>query len=917
MSPRTARRSRAPRAYATQEIDEDRQARAWRAMQEFQKLVPTFTSFARALTGNSAITVRAHPTQSATDGRVIHIAPPIALGDRMPHERMLCEKRDPNTKMKLCKSCATRELLMRRTYHEISHIIFNSLERPQKYLRHRIIQMINEWHPGDACDHQMTLLPQARNATTYLELAQSFSGYLLAILRSYEDARVDSKMYRVRPGLKASTEASLTHVFTQGVQQPDETIFWRDAMLEGQVTIGLLLLGLGIEPQEDWLSTEALIHLGDPELRRISERVLFANSAANAFEVAIDAFLHLQTAGILVIPKCKAIPPMPQPEPEENSRDADSEDGGSGSGNEEGSESDDETDSGDPDDSHGDESGEDGSGQSDSGTAKTESGPGADEPEGDESFENEDSTGSGDDQEDGDSASDADKAGASSDNQDEMSDRQEQGDDDLGNDDYSDDSPEKSTAKPGDTESSDDPGDLGSESSDPNEDDGSGNSDSADSESESDNDTAGGGGAAEGLDPSSDNGSDSLDGDSESKAVTGMEDGPVEHGTDSIGSDEDASESTEEGSAPPSEELKGEEVWEEENPETEVIAGKLLELLEAFHGHGDDERVDAELLGNELPSSWDKEADDIAIGMAVRQGPIFDTFSGTVSGLEVITYPDAPMHWGIVDPLDSRSKLHDPDDFAVEERIIGRTLRNARVIFSENKRAKHQRGLKSGRVNPAVLGRRAPVEDARLFQKKTRPGKRDYEVLIGVDVSGSTRNNSRLIRIKRAVFAQAELLNRLGIKFSIYAHTGGWDRNSPWSYAYGSRNQNYTVWLLKVKGIGEEWGLKTKTRLANLNPLIENLDGHTIEFYRKQLQGSRATDKILLYYTDGAMPAANHDEELDILQRELGELDRRGIIKLAVGINTDSPSRHGFDTVQVDSDDDLAKVVDQLGRYLS
>jgi nitric oxide reductase activation protein len=152
------------------------------------------------------------------------------------------------------------------------------------------------------------------------------------------------------------------------------------------------------------------------------------------------------------------------------------------------------------------------------------------------------------------------------------------------------------------------------------------------------------------------------------------------------------------------------------------------------------------------------------------------------------------------------------------------------------------------------------------------------------------------------------------VKFSIYAHTGGWDRKSPWSWS--NRNNGYQVWILKIKGPNEAWGRQPRTRLAHLRPLIENLDGHTIEFYRKQLEKSQATDRILLYYTDGEMPAANKYEELDILQRELGELDRRGIIKLAVGINTDSPSRYGFDTVQVDCDEDLVKVVTQLRRYL-
>ena len=65
------------------------------------------------------------------------------------------------------------------------------------------------------------------------------------------------------------------------------------------------------------------------------------------------------------------------------------------------------------------------------------------------------------------------------------------------------------------------------------------------------------------------------------------------------------------------------------------------------------------------------------------------------------------------------------------------------------------------------------------------------------------------------------------------------------------------------------------------------------------------------------MPAANYEEELVILQEELRKYDRAKIARLAVGINTSSPESYGFDTVRVDSDDDLIKVVDQLERYLT
>ena len=78
----------------------------------------------------------------------------------------------------------------------------------------------------------------------------------------------------------------------------------------------------------------------------------------------------------------------------------------------------------------------------------------------------------------------------------------------------------------------------------------------------------------------------------------------------------------------------------------------------------------------------------------------------------------------------------------------------------------------------------------------------------------------------------------------------------------------------------------------------------------------QATDKIILYCTDGKMPAENHDEELEILQREIKICKQKGYTLLGVGIRTDSPVRHGLDTVQVDEHSDVVKVVRHLEKRL-
>lgn len=252
------------------------------------------------------------------------------------------------------------------------------------------------------------------------------------------------------------------------------------------------------------------------------------------------------------------------------------------------------------------------------------------------------------------------------------------------------------------------------------------------------------------------------------------------------------------------------------------------------------------------------------------------------------------------------------------ESLIGKAVRDARIVFSENQQSKSNRNLKSGRVNASVLGRRAPVDDPRLFLKRTKPGKRSYEFIMSLDCSGSTAMCERNPRIKRIAFAQAEVLNRLGIPFQIWGHTGGYqhylvDSASKTPETVEELNDlEFELWMFAIKGVNEPWNDETKTRLANMPPYAENLDGHTIEFLRKQAMKSRATTRIIQYFTDGQMPAANGVEEEFVLRGELEKCRRANIRTLAVGINTTSPTAYGFDTVEVEGDEDIIKVVNHL-----
>lgn len=254
---------------------------------------------------------------------------------------------------------------------------------------------------------------------------------------------------------------------------------------------------------------------------------------------------------------------------------------------------------------------------------------------------------------------------------------------------------------------------------------------------------------------------------------------------------------------------------------------------------------------------------------------------------------------------------HAPDTLEkVPESILSKAVLRARVAFGINHRAEHHRNQKSGRIASAALGKRAAIGDPRLFAKKVQPDKRNYAVVIGYDISMSTLGRrSRLIN--ESVQALAEVCNRVGIDFSIYAHSteepNGWD----WS------ENSMHVSITTVKDWKDKWNKETKAVMSSIGPVSGNLDGHSMQFYRKQLDAVQATDKILIYFTDGAMPASNYDEELEVLQEEIEVCKKRGYTLLGVGIDTNSPEEHGLETVEVDGAGDIHKVVDKLQKKIA
>jgi nitric oxide reductase activation protein len=278
-----------------------------------------------------------------------------------------------------------------------------------------------------------------------------------------------------------------------------------------------------------------------------------------------------------------------------------------------------------------------------------------------------------------------------------------------------------------------------------------------------------------------------------------------------------------------------------------------------------------------------------------------------VAGVETITFPCPEIDWVEVEG-------ESYTDYSPSEMHIGAAVLHARRVFQENRLAKLDRNQRSGKVNTRVLARRAPVGDDRLFGKKTRPKRRDHLVIISGDCSGSTQSFGRSEKIRRMMMAQGDILHRVGVPFIMLGHSAARAQIKNFS---GYSSGDYWTYALMIKDLAEGWGPTTKNRLAALGPIAENLDGHTLEYCRKLADKSNATDVVIIYYTDGEMPAANATEEREVLVREVKTCKRKGYHLLGVGINTDSPKRYGMNTVRVESDADIKLVVEQLEKELT
>ena len=233
------------------------------------------------------------------------------------------------------------------------------------------------------------------------------------------------------------------------------------------------------------------------------------------------------------------------------------------------------------------------------------------------------------------------------------------------------------------------------------------------------------------------------------------------------------------------------------------------------------------------------------------------------------------------------------------EAIMARPLSHLRVVFAENKRTGMRRDLRRGPTLDKRHLHRAGADDYRIFGKRDIPKTRDWSVVVGVDFSSSNNSNGALRPVKEVSATIAELLHRLGIPFQFEGHTGT------------NRYLTHTI----VKDFDTPWNKDSLARLNEISGMGGNMDGHSMERYRKLAEARRTTDKLILYFTDGEMHG--YGEEREILEKNIDLCRKLGIHLLAVSYQNDSPTQLGLETIRFDSGQDIASIVSGLDAYLS
>jgi hypothetical protein len=979
--------------------NEEQLDRMRKAVKAFRKMQPTLSAYAKALTGNSKVRVVLSSASAMTDGTNIFFRPPLALGDTLVHDKRNCDKRDPETYVQLCHACAVREEVYVNIFHEIGHIAFDSFGSVSDHSKEvALMQAASEM--GDKYAEALAASFKKNAPTGYMALSNFINPYFNGLFNAIEDARVDAKMFKARPGIRVMLQASTLLIFKEGTDPyskgSESNQNWMDAPLNAQAAIACIMRLDRYRGWEPYLNPDVVRHTGMPNVQAVLDQLAVAETVEDTFRLALPLMEALREYGYFKKPE--EIPPPPPPPssaPSSSSDESDDDEGGDDSSEGEGagsgdpgspSESQQEQGSGDdvPDASDSERPADNGSDDSDDASSGGEPEDGGSssgsQNDDDESAGGEGSSSDGEANDEGssevggdDSESGADSdPGADSPDADGSggSDQQEEtegseGDGDSGLPSHEGAGPDAGEpgssggdgGEPGDDADSEGDSSSGGVGSDQDESDPGETGDHSGSDGPGAGDSSGGTSESESGEQAGDDDTDSSDGSDSADEAGGEPDGDD---SSEGGSDEDAGASDEDSAD--SSGLPSDDRSDEGGPDDgasdsgdvpdvpgmeEEVPGDVRDSSDGSDDRGSDSPTETQPPPPDHKHGTDGrpcecghcrtygQPDDLKelvhslheqVAKLEQADEEVDPFGGADTDRDFTVFIDQSEHMDTPSTHIEKVMIHTrgnpnsthffnkhPDENVMPESVVGGALLHARKTFADNMRAAQETNLRRGRIRTSTLGRRAWQGDPRLFQRSRQPGRKDYSVLIGIDLSSSSRGSAHEM-IRKAALAQAEICHRLGLRFAVYGHSG--NRYTE-RQGYAKPDLTYEALdIIVIKEFDAPWNDEAKSRMMSVRAHGANLDGHTLEYYRKRLDEEATTDRILMYYTDGYMPWANKEEELEVLTREIKTCQRKGYTLMGVEVGTSAHCPPELDTVGLVDESDVKAVVKHLAKRL-
>jgi len=839
---------------STTTIDRELEAKIIKADIKFRDRLSRFvTPFAQVLTGRRNVQVLPHPSMSFTDNKTIHLRIPLELGEDTEHEKEYCDKRDSETLEMLCPACWVLDDIDAVTFHEVGHMAHDSF---------------SPITDGTKAEAYEKLLREKIVAPTPELLAKASAKLHRAVNGSQTAMELAGMVDCWLPRVVNIVEDIFVDARTVAARPGTEAPMYahkRRALTKGWIDTKTGKQIVWAEQEVNARATMVVYALGmkldfivpslGEEVQELGADPDLASLLAEipGCSTAEDRFLLGMRVLELLRKHNFCI------------------DSGSilvlpppPPGRPCGSKSEDEE-TEEEQESEGDES--EGEGEGDGGEASE-----------DDTEEDDDDTkgGAAAPDEDADSTDESKDepsghAGGLTAEQDSEED-DEDGEGEGGDKDADDEDEAGSTGNGASSQDSDDGDD---DEADDDSDEATGNggdeADDDDAEGEDDEDGTGDGDGSD---------DDDLDGDDEADSSDDDPQGVGADGKNRPDMDDD----------PESQDLEGIDDAYESKEDEQIAAAGAEALLSKFMDHDPDKDA-------EPATPQEEEARELA-KLVFEQKDFFDNVSPIVRKVTVRRPTKAELQYVTLNGAPTTSDVMP-------------SLNSARLAFSNNRKLGIERNLKRGKKLDGAHLSRLVTGDPRIFANRSVPKKRDWFVSIACDVSGSTENGIDKT-IAKGAHAMADLLKALGIKFAIHGHSG----QIPKGYS-GYNDDPKEMVLIEVKRPEDQWDADAKLRCMGLTGFGANLDGHTLEWHRRLCLQQRAESKLIMYFTDGDMPAWNFDEEKDVLMENLRKCQRQGVTVVGVGVGTTSPKQYGLDCIRYDHLGDLPALIKGLADHLS